>query len=92
MPQPWQTLSFKNEHPRDKSIVFDEPTHVYTVNGTYEGFKSCTGFVHNFFPHFDAAAVIKKMMSSPKWPQSKWYGKTAKEIKDEWNNNVVDCG
>lgn len=87
MPQPWQTLSFKNEHPRDKSIVFDEPTHVYTVNGTYEGFKSCTGFVHNFFPHFDANAVIKKMMSSPKWPQSKWYGKTAKEIKDEWNNN-----
>ena len=87
MPQPWQELSFTNKHPRDASIVFDEPTHVYTVNGTYKGWTSCTGFIHNCFPHFDADAIIKKMMSSPKWRQSKYYGKTAQEIKDGWNAN-----
>jgi ATP-dependent exoDNAse (exonuclease V) beta subunit len=87
MPQPWQELSFKHKHPRDDSIVFDEPTHVYTVNGTYEGYKSCTGFVHSFFPHFDPDAIIPKMMASPKWPQHALYGKTAEEIKAIWNAN-----
>lgn len=87
MPQHWQELSFKNKHPRDASIVFDEPTHVYTVNGTSKGWISCTKFLHEFFPHFDADAVIKKMMSSKKWPASKYYGKTAEEIKREWNQN-----
>lgn len=87
MPQPWQELSFKNKHPRDTSIVFDEPTHVYTVNGTYEGWISCTKFIHNCFPHFDADAIIKKMMSSPKWSSNKYFGKTAQEIKDGWNAN-----
>ena len=91
MPQPWQELSFKNKHPRDDSIVFDEPTHVYTVNGTSKGWISCTKFIHNCFPHFDADAIIKKMMSSPKWKQSKYYGKTAQQIKDEWNANGEDA-
>jgi hypothetical protein len=87
MPQPWQELSFKNRHPRDAKILFDEPTHVYTVNGSSKGIVSCTKFLHEFFPHFDADAVIKKMMSSPKWPQNKYYGKTAAQIKKEWNDN-----
>ena len=87
MPQAWQELSFTNRHPRDASIVFDEPTHVYTVNGTSKGYISCTKFLHEFFPHFDADAIIKKMMSSPKWPQSKYFGKTAAEIKKGWDDN-----
>jgi ATP-dependent exoDNAse (exonuclease V) beta subunit len=87
MPQSWQTLSFTNEHPRDKSIVFDEPTHGYTVNGVSKGWISCTKFLHDFFPHFDADAVIQKMMSSPKWPLNKYFGKTAQQIKAEWDEN-----
>jgi ATP-dependent exoDNAse (exonuclease V) beta subunit len=87
MPQPWQELSFKNKHPRDDGIQFDEPTHVYTVNGSSRGVISCTKFLHEFFPHFDAKAIIAKMMSSPKWPQSKYYGKTADQIQKEWNDN-----
>jgi len=87
MPQPWQELSFKNKHPRDNQIQFDEPTHVYTVNGSSKGIISCTKFLHDFFPHFDATAVITKMMSSPKWPQSKYYGMTAAEIKKSWDDN-----
>jgi ATP-dependent exoDNAse (exonuclease V) beta subunit len=87
MPQPWQELSFKNRHPRDAGITFDEPTHVYTVNGSSKGVISCTKFLHDFFPHFDADAIIKKMMSSPKWSQSKYFGQTAEEIKKGWNDN-----
>lgn len=87
MPQPWQELSHKNRHPRDADIEFDEPTHVYTVKGTSKGYISCTKFLHDFFPHFDADAIIRKMMASPKWPQSKYFGKTAEEIKQGWNDN-----
>jgi hypothetical protein len=87
MPQAWQELSFQNKHPRDDSIVFDEPTHVYTVNGSSKGWISCTKFIHNVFPHFDADAIIAKMMASPKWPNNKYFGKTAKQIKDEWDAN-----
>jgi hypothetical protein len=87
MPQSWQELSFRNRHPRDDCIVFDEPTHVYTVNGSSKGVISCTKFLHEFFPHFDADATIRKMMKSPKWPESKWYGMTAAQIKKTWNDN-----
>lgn len=87
MPQPWQELSFKNKHPRDDQIQFDEPTHVYTVNGSSKGIISCTKFLHDFFPHFDADLVIRKMMRSPNWPKSKWYPMTAAEIKKAWNDN-----
>jgi hypothetical protein len=87
MPQPWQELTVRNRHPRDDSIVFDEPTHVYTVNGTYEGWTSCTGFIHDFFHHFDADKVIKGMMARPSWPQHELYGMTLEQIKKKWNDN-----
>ena len=83
-PQSWQKLWLKNAHPRDKDIVFDEPTHIYTIKGSSKGYISCTGFLHAFFGHFDPDAIIKKMMSSPKWPSSKYYGQTAAEIKAGW--------
>lgn len=86
-PQPWQRLARVNRHPRDLKIEFDEPTHRYTVNGTSEGWTSCTGFIHAFFPHFDPDATIRKMMNSPKWPTSKYYGMTAKEIKQQWSDS-----
>jgi len=86
-PQSWQSLAFKNRHPRDLQIEFDEPTHRYTVNGSSDGWTSCTGFLHSFFPHFDPDTTIKKMMNSPKWPQSKYYGMTASEIKNQWNSS-----
>ena len=91
MPVWWQELSIKNKHPRDDCIHFDEPTHTYTVNGTYEGYKSCTGFIHNFFPHFDPDVVIPKMMASPKWPQNKLYGMTQEQIKKLWSDSGKDA-
>ncbi len=85
--QPWMSLARIHRHPRDNDIHFDEPTHVYTIQGESKGWISCTGFLHAFFPHFDADDVIKKMMRSPKWPQSKWYGMSPQAIKAAWNAN-----
>lgn len=83
----WQRLAVVNAHPRDARIEFDEPTHTYTIDGVKEGWVSCTGFIHGFFEEFDADAVIAKMMASRKWSESKYYGKTAAEIKAEWDKN-----
>jgi ATP-dependent exoDNAse (exonuclease V) beta subunit len=85
--QSWQNLTRINHHTRDDHISFDEPTHKYYVNGSCQGNISCTGFVHEFFGHFDAKAIITKMRKGPKWATSKYYGKTDKEIMDEWSAN-----
>jgi hypothetical protein len=82
----WQRLAVLNHHPRDDHIQFEEETHTYTINGERKGWTSCTGFLHNFFGHFDADAVIAKMMSSPKWYESKYYGMTAEQIKKQWSD------
>jgi len=87
MPEKWQQLAFTNAHPRDARLRFYEPTHTYYIDGSSENVTSCTGFLHQFFPHFDAAATIKKMMKSPKWRQSKYYGKTAEEIEKGWSDS-----
>lgn len=87
MPEAWQVLWTKNKHPRDEHIRFYEPTHTYYIKGSSENVISCTGFLHHFFPHFDAKATIRKMMSSPKWSQSKYFGKTADQIETEWSNS-----
>lgn len=85
--QHWQKLSVLNAHERDANIEFDEPTHRYTIKGECEKWISCTGFLHDFFPHFDPDGTIDKMMASPKWLSSKYYGKTKQQIKDEWSNS-----
>ena len=85
--QPWMTLALTHRHERDNLIHFDEPTHVYTVKGSSKGICSITKFLHEFFPHFDADAVIKNMMKSNKWPSSPWFGMSAAAIKEAWNAN-----
>jgi ATP-dependent exoDNAse (exonuclease V) beta subunit len=86
--QSWQHLSRINHHPRDDHIRFHEPTHKYYVNGSCEGNISCTGFIHEFFGHFDPKAIIAKMRKNPvKWAASKYFGKTDEEIIKEWNDN-----
>ena len=84
---PWQRLTKKNAHPRDKHISFDEPTHKYYVNGSCTGNISCTGFVHEFFGHFDAKAIITKMRKGANWSSSKYYGRSDEEIMKEWSDN-----
>lgn len=77
-------LAEQNHHPRDNHIQFDEPTHVYTIDGNSD-YKSVTTWIHSFFPHFDAESVISKMRSSKKWgPDNKYYSMSDEEIKDLW--------
>ena len=86
MPEQWQKLTYTNAHIRDKRIVFHEPTHTYYVDGSSEKMISCTRFLHEFFPHFDADVTIQKMMKSKNWLSSVWYGKSPNEIKKAWEN------
>jgi hypothetical protein len=81
------TLALKNAHPRDSQISFDEPTHVYTVNGSSKGIISVTKFLGSFHAKFDADKVIRNMKASPKWPDSPYFGKTDAAIKKQWQDN-----
>jgi len=87
----WQRLALKNAHPRDERITFDEETHTYTIDGSKEGWSSCTQFIHGFVQEFDADAIIKKMMASPKWPASKYFGMTAEAIKKQWSDSANEA-
>jgi ATP-dependent exoDNAse (exonuclease V) beta subunit len=74
-------------HERDARIQFDEGPHIYTIDGSSNGYVSVTTFNHANFEQFDADAIIKGMMSSKRWPQSKYYGQTVDEIKAGWDKN-----
>ena len=80
-------LAEKNFHPRDEFITFDEGPHIYTVHGD-SSFTSVTTWVHSHFSHFDADAVITKMLRSPKMqdPSYKYYNMTAEQIKKMWDD------
>lgn len=91
---PQTYLQNLHPHPRDENITFDEGPHIYTIRTeSYEGYHYDSGYTsvttwnHSHFPHFDADAIISKMMKSPKWSENKYYGKTADEIKGEWEAN-----
>lgn len=81
------SLKIKNAHPRDANLKFDEPTHVYTIEGD-SNYTSVTTFIHSFFHHFDADKVISKMRQGKNWgPENQYYGLTDQEIKDGWVAN-----
>ena len=86
-PQAWQRLAWTNRHPRDERIEFDEPTHKYTIDSANERWISCTGFIHDFFPHFDPVAAVKAIKRGKNYAMSKYYGKTDQEILDGWSNS-----
>jgi ATP-dependent exoDNAse (exonuclease V) beta subunit len=74
-----------NKHERDSNILFDEGPHIYTINGD-SSFTSVTTWVHQHFEKFDSDKIINNMMNSKNWKKSKYYGKTKREIKKEWND------
>lgn len=80
-------LSIVNPHPRDKNITFVEEGHIYTIAGVKDAPCSVTTAIHSLFPPFDPDAIVAKMMSSPKWPKSKYYGQTAEAIKEGWSSS-----
>ena len=82
-----QTL---NSHERDSHISFDEPTHVYTIDGDSD-YISVTTFNHDHFEKFDADKIIDKMMKSKNWCNNKYYPKTKEEILNIWEKNRIEA-
>jgi ATP-dependent exoDNAse (exonuclease V) beta subunit len=82
-------LKKRNEHERDKHMVFDEPSHKYTITVDLDSkYTSVTTWNHSHFPHFDADKIIKKMMKGKNWnPENKYWGLTPTEIKKLWTDN-----
>ena len=79
-------LAEKNAHMRDSHIKFDEGPHVYHIDGD-SNYTSVTKWNHSHFEKFNANAIIEKMMKGKNWKNSQYYGKTAKQIKDQWSEN-----
>ena len=79
-------LAKKNAHERDDHITFDEGPHIYTIDGD-SGFTSVTTWNHSHFENFDADTIISNMMQSSRWPQNKYFGMSADEIKAAWDKN-----
>ena len=79
-------LENENAHERDAHITFDEGPHIYTIDGD-SSYTSVTSWNHSHFEPFNSDKIIDKMMNSPKWPNSKYYGLTKEQIKKQWADN-----
>jgi len=80
-------LSGKNSHPRDNQIKFIEEGHIYIIDGMLNKPISVTTLIHKYFDQFDADKIIDKMMMNNNWINSKYYGKTKSQIKQDWEKN-----
>jgi hypothetical protein len=85
-------LAQLHHHPNDDRILFNDVNHVYFCQWVesdplfYRSIQSVSSFAHEYFPKFDADAVIKKMMRSATWESSKYYGMEPSQIKNMWSN------
>jgi ATP-dependent exoDNAse (exonuclease V) beta subunit len=86
------TLKELNFHERDANLVFDEPSHKYTITTDPESkYTSVTTWNHSHFPHFNADLVIKKMKKGKNWnPENKYWGMSDEAIKELWSKNASD--
>lgn len=84
-------LAIENKHPRDDRIEFDEEPHLYYIDGSTDGYISVTTLIHDYFEKFDADKVIEKMMKSPNWTRSQYYGISPPEIKSQWEEHGDEC-
>ena len=78
----------RNKHPRDTRITFEPISHTYQIDGK-ETFISATTIIHKYFPEFDSDKVIQKMMKSPNWKKSPYFGMSVDAIKQQWEDNRV---
>jgi hypothetical protein len=77
------------KHPRDKRITFDEPSHVYTVDGTPCLF-SVTTFISFWMGKFDRKKIFKKIKSRPKNRQGIYKNMDEKSTFSFWQKAGSD--
>ena len=80
-------LSEKNKHERDSRIVFDEPTHTYSIDGSNHKVISVTTLIHHYFPEFKPYEIITKMRKSKNGMPLKYQNMSDEEIIKQWNDN-----
>lgn len=83
-------LAAKNPHALDMTIKFVEDTHTYYVKFHTQAFScehvlSTSGFVGNYFSHFDPDAIVQKMGSRTR--NAKYRGMSNEQIKEAWKKN-----
>lgn len=77
-----------NSNPRDVLVEFDEPTHIYTIEGKQD-YTSTTTWIHHHFSTFDSDKQSTDIMKGKKIhdPTYKYYGMTKHEIMELWRIN-----
>ena len=88
-PRYMSKLAETNKHPRDERIQFEANGHMYTIDGQKGKYTSVTTWGGSHFPKFNPDEVIKGMMSSPKWPESKYFGMSPDAIKRQWDTSGI---
>jgi hypothetical protein len=87
-----------NKHPRDMHITLEAKSHRYAVTweprsaGPYsrpcsDGLISTTTLVGSHFVGFNAQTTIGRMMASPRWRSSDYFGMTPTAIQHWWRYN-----
>lgn len=71
---------------RDIDVSLNEKNHVYNIKGDLS-YISVTTWNKKHFEQFNPDLVIKNMMQSTFWPNNKYFGMSAEEIKELWNKN-----
>lgn len=87
-------LYVANAHVRDTNIRFTSEGHYYTLmtnacDAAPQRFNvSVTGFVHQFFPAFDAHAIARRMVANPtNLANGAYAGMTEQDIVRAWEEN-----
>jgi len=82
-------LSVQNVCERDAHILFDEPTHKYTITVDPDSkYTSVTTWIHEHFPKFDANKIINTMLASRNYKEGhKYWNMTREEILALWDTN-----
>ncbi len=95
-------LNIRNAHPKDAFITFDDPSHVYTVNGKKMEI-SVTEFKSMFFPKFDQEKALQsifnptatveemgKMIVRRDHKTSDYKGCDREGVLNKWDSNRTD--
>jgi hypothetical protein len=84
-----EVLSVQNSYEKDSHILFDEPTHKYTITEDPESkYTSVTTWIHTHFPKFDANKIINTMLASRNYKEGhKYWNMTREDILAMWDKN-----
>lgn len=92
-PQKKLKLEANHGHLRDEFVFFEEEPHLYFIfdpssMAPVDNLTSVTTFIHLFKNKFDTEGKIAEIVGRKNAPGSKYYGKTADQIRNEWSDKT----